>query len=98
MSGTSQGKGKGTRPMAVAYTKKSLGYAVQSFIPGNLNQPVSHAFEGAGQAVGAVDMGTLVETLVTDMTFGVKIILVSADLHDSFMLIQGHDQATVAST
>jgi hypothetical protein len=42
-------------------------------------------------------MPPLVETLVADVPSGVEIVLVAADLHDSLVFVQGHDQAAVAA-
>ena len=48
--------------------------------------------------MGTVVVGALVETLVAEVPLGVEIFLVAANLYDSFVLIQGHDEAAVAAT
>jgi hypothetical protein len=98
MTGPPDGNTDGTWPISVAHTKKLPGDTVYGFLPRDLDQAVSLAFERGCEAVRAVVVAPLVETLVADVPLGVEIVLVPADLYDSLVLVQGHDQAAVAAT
>jgi len=98
VTGTPEGKADGTRPIPVAHTKKFTGDTVYGFLPGDLHEAVSLAFERGCEAVRAVVVAPLVEALVADVPSGVEVVLVSADLYDSLVVVQGHDQAAVAAT
>jgi hypothetical protein len=98
VTGTPDGEANGPWPVTVAQTKQLPGNSVDGFPPGDLDEAVSLAFERGGQAVRAVVMAPLVETLVADVTSGVKVVLVAAYLYDSSVLVQGHDEAAVAAT